>query len=297
MNPKLQICISPTETECSTIYDRIATKYKLYYCGLYKQHEKMFLYVHGKSRMAPNVLRKVLGDLVGIINIYKFKDIDGKKIDEHGTIPRHGGSRPHTKKTTTKSSDIPPATTNIDNSDNRVIINNNNNTDNRVAISNFFPVALNPISRETIDHISSDDMNSCYDDPTFNGVIMNFSNHLYRIKENLNIRCSSKSSTCKAYTESGWLAKHKDEGYDVIYDNLTRKSLEAMEKHRADIPDEMIKKHENEVDWMHQLRVDPEDIKPSYVQIRNSNLNLMGENISNLIRNYQARNGKRLKFS
>lgn len=298
INPKLQIRVSPTEIECSTIYDRITTntKYNLYYCGLYKHHGEMSFFVHGKSRMAPNVLHKVLGDLVGIKEIFSFKSIYGEKIDEHGEIPRHGGPRPHPKKPKRKSPDAPSSTTIINNTDNSVNTNTNNN-DNRVAVNNFFPVALNPFGSETIAHISLDDMNSCYDDLNLNSVVMNFSDHLYRLKENLNIRCGPKTSTCKAFTESGWISKRRDEGYDLIYDNLTKKSLEVMEKHRADIPDEMIAKHEREVDDMHQLKVDPEDIKPSYVQIRNDGLNLVGENISNMIRNYKERNGKRLKFS
>jgi len=243
--------------------------------------------------MAHKVLRKLLIELVKVKDSFNYKNVFGKMVDEHGNIPRIGGSKPGKRKPYKKSSVPNPGPVNITNNN----VDNSVNNDNRVYTNNFFPVTLNPFGSETIEHITSDDINSCYDDPNFNGVIMNFSEHLFGVKENLNIRCGPKSSICKAFTEEGWVSKHKEEGYQLIYDNLTKKSLEVMEKHRAEIPEEMIAKHENEVSMLHQLRVDPEDDQPSFIKYRNARINLLGENISNSIKNFELKNGKRLKFT
>ena len=298
MNPKIQFHIEPTETRCSEIYDKISTKYKLNYCGIYSYNEKTFLFVHAKSRMSHNVIRKLLLDIVKVKDSCNYKKVYGGMIDEHGNIPRHGGSKPGKRQPAKKKSPVTITNNNVNNISNvNNSVDNSINNDNRVSVNNFYPVTLNPFGSESIEHITSDDMNSCYDDPDFNGVIINFSDHLFCVKENLNIRCGSKSSICKAFTEDGWVSKHKDEGYQLIYDNLTKKSLEAMEKHRAEIPEEMIAKHENEVAALHQLKIDPREDQPSFIKYRNSSINLIGENISNRIKNFQLKNGKRLKFT
>lgn len=292
---KFKLVISSTGATSDNIRTLLEPKYKILYCGIYSLNEEVYVYIQNKTRMAWTVIAKLLGGEIDIKDVAMYSKIEGEPMCQTGTIPKHGGKRVWKRPT---SNTVSPTTTNIDNTDNRVTINDNSvNSDNRVAISNYFPVALNPIGSETTGHISSDDINSCFDDTTYNGAIVNFSDHLYRVKENLNIRCGSKSSICRAYTKNGWRSEHKDGVYDSIYDNLTSKSLEVMKEHRADVPNELIEKHENDIEVMRQLKVDPEDITPTYLQIRNSSLNLMGENINNRIRNYQDRTGKRLKFT
>lgn len=287
---KFKLVISPTSVTSDDIRTFLKPKYDILYCGIYSLGEEVYVYIQNKTKMAWSVIAKLLGGDIDIKDVATYSKIEGEPMCQTGTIPKHGGKR--VAKILT-SNTVPPATI-INNNDNSVTIN-----DNRVSLANnnYFPVTLNPFGSETTGHISSDDMNSCYNDLTYDNVIINFSNHLYRINENLNIRCGSKSSICKEYTENGWTSTHKEGVYDKIYKNLSDKSLEVMNRHRADIPDEMIKKHESEIEEMKQLKVDPEDIKPTYVQIRNASLNLMGENIKNRIRNYKVRTGKRLKFS
>lgn len=280
---KFKLLISATGVTSGDIKTSLASKYDTLYCGIYSHDENVYVYIQNKTKMAWSVLVKLVGEVLDIKDISVYSKVEGSLICETGTIPKHGGRRVSTRP---RSSASTAAATIINNNDNSV----NNNADQRVAINNFFPVALNPIGKETIDHITAESMASCYTiDPTYNGVVMNFSELLYGLNENLNIKCGSKSSTCSAFTEKGWISQRKDFGYDAIYSNITEKSLEAMSRFKGDLTEDMIKQHEDEVDHMDRLKTSGEGGGyRDYVDHRNAGVNLVGENINNRIKNYQG---------
>lgn len=285
ISKKFKLSISPTCVSSHDIKEILNSKYEIVYCAIYSHDGGVFVYVQNKNNMTKRIIQKLLDDILVISDISVFRKIEGTPLCQSGSIPKRGGLRYKNTHTT--------SVTNITNN------NNSNNPDNRVSVNNFFPlvnVELNPFGKEDIDHISLDDMKSCYINTNYKGIVFNFSDHLFCTKENLNIRCSSKSSMCKAFTNSGWMSEHKDTGYDLIYDNLTQKSLEVMEKFREDIPDAMIAKHEEEVAEMRSHRIDPELEVFDFSKYRNKQLNLVGDNINNMIRNYKTNNGKKLIF-
>lgn len=300
---KFKFLVSAAGVASGEISALLRPRYDTLYCGLYSHDdgEEVHVYIQNKNKMAWSVVAKLLGGVVDIKDVSVYSKVQGTMLCETGAIPKHGGRR---VSTTPVPSTSPPSTT-IINNDNSVNTNNdnsvntNNNADQRVAINNFFPVALNPIGTETIDHITAESMASCYTiDPAYNGVVSNFSELLYGLNENLNLKCGSKSSTCSAFTEKGWVSQRKDIGYDSIYDNITEKSLEAMSRFREDLTADMIKQHEDEVDHIDRLKNSRgrEEYK-DYVDHRNSGVNLVGENINNRIKNFHLKNGKRLKFT
>ena len=291
---KLKVLIYPTCVTSRDIHDALMVKYDIMYCGIYSHGDEVSVYIQNKTKMAKSVVEKLLNGTLDIRDVSVYSKVQGDPLCQSGTLPKHGGKRVSSKpRSPTVSTNINNITNNTDNS-----VNTNNNADQRVAINNFFPVALNPLGSETMDHITTDSMASCYDDPMSNGVVMNFSDLLYGVHENLNFRCSSKSSTCKAFTEAGWVSEEKNIGYDMLYQNITEKSLEALDKFKDGISDEMEKKHRDEIKGINNLKIDMEvEGRVEYAKYRNAKLNLLGENISNQIKNYQLKNGKRLKFT
>lgn len=292
---KLKLLISPTCVTSGEIRNALGSKYDLIYCGIYSHNDEVSVYIQNKTKMARSVVEKLLTDTLDIRDITVFSKVEGTPLCQTGTIPKHGGKRVSIRP---RSHAAHTAPTNITNNNTDNSVNTNNNADQRVAINNFFPVALNPMGKETIDHITSDSMAACYDNPMSNRVVTSFSDLLYDVNENLNIRCSSKDSTCKGFTEQGWISVRKDTGYDIMYNNLSEKSIQVMNKFREDLSDDMVRKHEREVREMEQGQRDMEKAgHTKYLKNRNNTLNLVGENISNRIKDFHTKNGKRLKFT
>ncbi|CAN0223911.1 unnamed protein product [Scytosiphon promiscuus] len=180
---KFKLLISATGVTSGDIKTSLESRYDILYCGIYSHDEKVHVYIQNKTNMAWSVVVKLVGEMLDIKDISVYKKVEGSLICETGVIPKHGGRRVSTRprsRASTAAATIINNDNSVDNSVNNNDNSVNNNADQRVAINNFFPVALNPIGKETIDHITAENMASCYTiDPPSNGVVMNFSELLY----------------------------------------------------------------------------------------------------------------------
>jgi len=109
-HPKLRLSISPACIDSNTIYEQVKTKYSVVYCGIHEVNGDMYVYLHNRERMVPNVIRRLLGGILDISDISKFSSLDGNIIEYTGKILKHGGHK-KSKKGTAKPPQPPQSIT------------------------------------------------------------------------------------------------------------------------------------------------------------------------------------------
>ena len=92
-HPKLRLLISPTCVDSKTIFNHVTQKYDIVYCGIHDVNGDIYVYLHNRERMVPNVLKKILGDVIEILDISKYSSLAGNTLDSNGTILKHGGHK------------------------------------------------------------------------------------------------------------------------------------------------------------------------------------------------------------
>ena len=97
-HPKIRLTISSTIVDSKTVFQLVKQKYDIVYCGIYTNQDDVYIYIHNRNRMVPNVLSKLLSGVIEILGIHKYDRLEGVLCDDTGKILQHGGHKKPGKK-------------------------------------------------------------------------------------------------------------------------------------------------------------------------------------------------------
>lgn len=285
------VSILPCEAE--ELYEQITATNALFYVGIYLLNEEdVYLYLHFKNAFERSRVCSIIKNLgIKIGRVSTYKKIDGEVMSQHGKIFEKG--RPKRKKMTSRSRVV---------NNNTTINNNSNNTTNiynSTQHNNINIIYVNPIGKETMEHITSNDVQEMLSECYGPDVLFRFGSKLYSLEENMNFKADMKSGyiTGRVEEEGAWETHRKSEGMGMLLDNLKDKNIEAVLKYRGDIPEGHFVRFEGDMHWIYERRWSglQEDV-PVFQKYIREGFTLLSANMKDKIRRVERDSGKRVRL-
>lgn len=261
-HPKIKFLVDTACVDSGTVFEAIKERYPLIrYCGFYKLHKDVWLYVQHKQRLSSPQLMYILSTIQPILKIKKvskFSRIEGVLLDESGTRPVRGRKRASSQ------------------------IEETGNTKS-IASSTKSVITVNPFGQESLKHITLEYVQNLLSQNLGWGVLCEFSGELYRFEKNINfcLRIKERYIKYRAGEDGQWVTSLKKSEYDTIMQNLVQKNCEAVNTFRGSIPEEHLVSFEESIREFEVFRKEKQgtEERDDYEIFVKDGVNIIGENM------------------
>lgn len=270
------------------LFDEINKVYRLKYVGVYKFEEGKRIYIQFENRISLFNTQTLLINMgIGTEHVSVCTKFDGDEmLTERGSRPKIGGS---SKRKRRSSSTI------INNNDHSTTINNDNSTTNN-SVNLIF---VNPIGQESLEHITPEFIQNLLSEHHGPDVVFRFGTKMYSLQENMNFKTDIKSGyiTGRCEQDGAWTTHRKNDGFEMLLDNLKLKNEEAVLSCLEGIPEEDFEKFKSDMHWIREHKTSglQEDV-PTYQRFIRDGFNLLSANIADKKRRIERDCGKKLKL-
>ena len=160
-------------------------------------------------------------------------------------------------------------------------------------------IVVNPIGQESLEHITPEFIQELLAERHGPDVVFRFGTKMYSLQENMNFKTDIKSGYISGRTsmDGAWETRRKQEGFNLLLDNLKDKNEEAVFKYLESVPDEDLEKFKQDMWWIHEHKWSglQEDFLV-YQRFLREGFNLLSAHIADKKRRIERDTGKKLKL-
>ena len=158
---------------------------------------------------------------------------------------------------------------------------------------------VNPIGEENLSHITSEFIQQILSENRGPEVVFKFGTKMYSLQENMNFKTDAKSGYISGFCadDRSWVTHRKNDGFEMLMDNLKEKNEEAVLGCLADIPVEDFEQFKCDMHWIREHKISglQEDV-PVYQNFIKDGFNLLAENIRDKKRRIERDSGKKMRL-